>query len=39
VMVFGAHRRSGILGHLAGSVTAATSAHFDGAVLVVHHPG
>lgn len=39
LIVFGAHRRSGILGHLAGSVTAATTAHFDGAVLVVHRPG
>lgn len=38
LIVFGAHHRSGLLGHLAGSVTNATAARFDGAVLVVHRP-
>lgn len=38
LIVFGSHRRSGLLGHLAGSVTAATSARSGAAVLVVHSP-
>lgn len=38
LIVFGSHRRSGLLGHLAGSVTSATAAHFAGSVLVVHRP-
>ena len=36
--MFGSHRRSGLLGHLLGSVTAATMAHSGAAVLVVHRP-
>ncbi len=39
LVVLGSHRRRGLMGHLLGSVAAATVAHFDGAVLVVHHPG
>ncbi|MCB9011999.1 MAG: universal stress protein [Actinobacteria bacterium] len=38
LIVFGSHRRSGLLGHLAGSVTASTAAHSAAAVLVVHAP-
>ena len=38
LIVFGSHRRSGLLGHLAGSVTDATAAHSEAAVLVVHRP-
>ena len=38
LIVFGSHRRSGLMGHLAGSVTAATAAHSAAAVLVVHPP-
>ncbi len=38
LIVFGAHQRSGLLGHLAGSVTAATMSHSEVAVLVVHRP-
>ncbi|MFN8108363.1 MAG: universal stress protein [Thermoleophilia bacterium] len=36
LIVFGSHQRKGLLGHLAGSVTAATTAHCGAAVLVVH---
>lgn len=36
LIVLGPHRRSGIIGHLQGSVTAAVIAHSDAAVLVVH---
>jgi nucleotide-binding universal stress UspA family protein len=39
LLVFGSHQRTGLLGHLAGSVTATTMAHIDAAVLVVHRPG
>jgi nucleotide-binding universal stress UspA family protein len=38
LIVFGSHQRTGLLGHLAGSVTATTMAHVDAAVLVVHRP-
>lgn len=36
LIVLGAHRRTGIVGHLAGSVTAAVLAHSAVSVLVVH---
>lgn len=36
LIVLGSHHRRGLLGHLSGSVAAATAAHFDAAVLVVH---
>jgi nucleotide-binding universal stress UspA family protein len=36
LIVLGSHRRSGIVGHLLGSVAAATVSHFAGSVLVVH---
>jgi nucleotide-binding universal stress UspA family protein len=36
LIVLGAHRRSGITGHLLGSVTAAVVAHTKASVLVVH---
>ncbi|HTI34492.1 MAG TPA: universal stress protein [Miltoncostaea sp.] len=39
LIVLGSHQRTGLLGHLAGSVAAATVSHFDAAVLVVHRPG
>jgi nucleotide-binding universal stress UspA family protein len=38
LIVLGSHQRTGLLGHLSGSVAAATIAHFDAAVLVVHRP-
>lgn len=38
LIVFGSHRRTGLRGHLAGSVTAATMAHAGAAVLVVLPP-
>ncbi len=38
LIVLGSHRRSGLVGHLVGSVGAATVAHFDGSILVVHRP-
>jgi nucleotide-binding universal stress UspA family protein len=38
LIVLGAHRRSGLAGHLLGSVTAAVVAHTKSAVLVVHGP-
>ena len=38
LVVLGSHRRSGLKGHLFGSVAAATVSHFDAAVLVVHRP-
>ncbi len=38
LIVLGGHRRTGLLGHLAGSVTAATMAHCGAAVLVVLPP-
>jgi nucleotide-binding universal stress UspA family protein len=36
LIVLGAHRRSGIVGHLLGSVTAAVICHSTVSVLVVH---
>jgi nucleotide-binding universal stress UspA family protein len=38
LIVLGSHRRAGLLGHLAGSVTASTMAHCGAAVLVVLPP-
>lgn len=38
MIVFGTHNRTGLLGHLAGSVTSATIKRFEGSVLVVHAP-
>jgi nucleotide-binding universal stress UspA family protein len=38
LIVIGSHQRHGLLGHLAGSVAAATIAHFDSNVLVIHRP-
>ena len=38
LIVFGSHRRTGLKGHLVGSVTAATMAHSAAAVLVVLPP-
>lgn len=38
LIVLGSHQRSGLLGHLSGSVAAATVSHFGAAVLVVHRP-
>ena len=36
LIVLGSHRRSGLAGHLLGSVTAAVVAHSACSVLVVH---
>jgi nucleotide-binding universal stress UspA family protein len=38
LIVIGSHQRHGLLGHLAGSVAAATVTHFDSNVLVIHRP-
>jgi nucleotide-binding universal stress UspA family protein len=38
LIVLGAHRRSGLVGHLLGSVTAAVAAHSAVPVLVVQKP-
>ena len=38
LIVLGAHRRSGLVGHLLGSVTAAVAAHSAVPVLVVQQP-
>lgn len=38
VIVLGSHRRSGLAGHLLGSVAAAVAAHSSTAVLIVHRP-
>lgn len=38
LIVIGSHQRHGLLGHLAGSVAAATVAHFQSSVLVIHRP-
>jgi nucleotide-binding universal stress UspA family protein len=38
LIVLGSHQRTGLLGHLAGSVAAATVSHFAASVLVVHRP-
>ena len=36
LIVLGSHRRSGLVGHLLGSVAAAVVAHSTSSVLVVH---
>jgi nucleotide-binding universal stress UspA family protein len=36
LIVLGPHRRSGLMGHLQGSVSAAVLAHSDASVLIVH---
>ena len=36
--VVGSHRRSGLVGHLVGSVAAAVVAHSNASVLIVHPP-
>jgi nucleotide-binding universal stress UspA family protein len=36
LIVLGSHRRSGLVGHLLGSVTAAVVAHSASSVLIVH---
>jgi len=38
LIVIGSHQRSGLVGHLAGSVAAATVSHFESSVLVIHKP-
>lgn len=38
LIVLGSHRRSGLAGHLAGSVTAAVVKHAASAVLIVQQP-
>jgi nucleotide-binding universal stress UspA family protein len=38
LIVIGSHQRSGLIGHLAGSVAAATVSHFESSVLVIHKP-
>ncbi|HMO00970.1 MAG TPA: universal stress protein [Miltoncostaeaceae bacterium] len=38
LIVLGSHNRTGLLGHLSGSVAAATVTHFGAAVMVVHRP-
>ena len=38
LIVLGSHRRSGISGHLLGSVSAAVAGHSARSVLIVHHP-
>jgi nucleotide-binding universal stress UspA family protein len=38
LIVFGSHRRSGLVGHLLGSVAAAVSEHSNAAVLIVRQP-
>jgi nucleotide-binding universal stress UspA family protein len=38
LIVIGSHQRSGLIGHLAGSVAAATVSHFQNSVLVIHRP-
>lgn len=38
LIVLGSHRRSGVVGHLLGSVAAAVVAHSARSVLVVHQP-
>lgn len=38
LIVLGSHRRSGLVGHLLGSVTAAVVAHSASSVLIVHQP-
>jgi nucleotide-binding universal stress UspA family protein len=38
MIVLGSHRRSGLAGHLLGSVAAAVAAHSQRSVLIVHRP-
>ena len=38
LIVIGSHQRGGLLGHLAGSVAAATVSHFENSILVIHKP-
>ena len=38
LIVVGSHRRSGLVGHLVGSVAAAVVAHANASVLIVHPP-
>lgn len=38
LIVLGSHRRSGLVGHLLGSVAAAVVAHTATSVLIVHRP-
>jgi nucleotide-binding universal stress UspA family protein len=38
LIVLGAHRRSGVKGHLLGSVTAAVAAHSACSLLIIHQP-
>jgi nucleotide-binding universal stress UspA family protein len=38
LIVVGTHRRSGLVGHLVGSVAAAVVAHATSSVLIVHPP-
>ena len=38
LIVLGSHRRSGLVGHLLGSVAAAVAAHSTSSVLIVHQP-
>ncbi len=38
LIVIGSHQRHGLVGHLAGSVAAATISHFESSVLVIHQP-
>jgi nucleotide-binding universal stress UspA family protein len=38
LIVIGSHRRSGLVGHLIGTVAAAVIAHSNASVLVVHPP-
>jgi nucleotide-binding universal stress UspA family protein len=38
LIVIGSHQRHGVLGHLSGSVAAATISHFESSVLVIHQP-
>lgn len=39
LIVLGSHRRTGIVGHLSGSVTAAVLAHSTFSILAVHQQG
>jgi nucleotide-binding universal stress UspA family protein len=38
LIVVGSHRRSGLMGHLGGTVAAAVVAHSNASVLIVHPP-
>ena len=39
LIVLGSHRRTGVVGHLLGSVAQAVATHFGGSVLIVHQRG